>query len=797
MERLNNMKHGFRAGRVVSTPGWRLGRVLLVLVGLSVVSGCATLWETAQVRERLGELLGESARAHEAGEYLSAAEHLREVLELDAGNAEAVTAREALVRALKESVETGLREERPGAAEEHLAVLERVTERLGVEGSDVAALRERVAALRETAQVRERLGELLAAATREHEAGEYLSAAEHLREVLELDAGNAEAVTAREALVRALKESVETGLREERPGAAEEHLAVLERVTERLGVEGSEVAALRERVVALRETAQVRERLGELLAAATREREAGEYLSAADRLREVLELDAGNAEAVTAREALMRALKESVETGLREERPGAAEEHLAVLERVTERLGAEGSEVAALRERVVALGQTTPFADLEIGKLRDVLGRDLSATAVDENGWTDLHWAAALNQPKVAAALLDGGMDASVVLKSDQERLSDRLKQALRGVGTFPRYWIGDPIKESVSDMADLPREGAQPLHIAALVNGAEVAEVLLDRGADVNAREAVRNVVPEGFSFEKEIGGVMPLHYAALTNGAEVAKVLLEHGADVDAREAVRLGLPGNSALVEDATEKDGVTPLHYAAVFNADEVATLLIDGGADLDAQDLLGYTPLHRAAQSNAIEVAALLIDGGADLSARDTASFAGTPLHHAAQRNAIEVAALLIDGGANLDARNDKGGTLLHEAAGGGVPGAVKMLALLLDRGADLNARNGYGDTPLHEAAWQYNVPSEVAVLLLERGADVNAKNGTGNTPLHLTVLNDSHEVAAVLLEHGADASAKDEDGRTPLDYAKRRGTGQVLVVLQEAQASKREVGGGE
>ena len=41
----------------------------------------------------------------------------------------------------------------------------------------------------------------------------------------------------------------------------------------------------------------------------------------------------------------------------------------------------------------------------------DLLGRYPSADAVDENGWTDLHWAAVLNLPKLADMLLEAGVN--------------------------------------------------------------------------------------------------------------------------------------------------------------------------------------------------------------------------------------------------------------------------------------------------------------------------------------------------------------------------------------------------
>ena len=60
------------------------------------------------------------------------------------------------------------------------------------------------------------------------------------------------------------------------------------------------------------------------------------------------------------------------------------------------------------------------------------LGRDFSPKAVDGEGWTDLHYAAALNLPVLAKLLLAGGADPNARLKRDGEPLGGRLKRLLR-----------------------------------------------------------------------------------------------------------------------------------------------------------------------------------------------------------------------------------------------------------------------------------------------------------------------------------------------------------------------------
>ena len=143
--------------------------------------------------------------------------------------------------------------------------------------------------------------------------------------------------------------------------------------------------------------------------------------------------------------------------------------------------------LAVLRKRQAAL--TDLLAGLDVGDLRNRLGRELSPTAVDENGWTDLHYAAALNLPELAGMLLDNGADVAVRLKDDEEPLSDQLKQSLDALELELHFtW----------------RLGFEPLHLAAIYNAPEAAAVLIERGADVHAKD--------------EYGWAL-LHFAAIYN--------------------------------------------------------------------------------------------------------------------------------------------------------------------------------------------------------------------------------------------------------------------------------------
>jgi hypothetical protein len=105
------------------------------------------------------------------------------------------------------------------------------------------------------------------------------------------------------------------------------------------------------------------------------------------------------------------------------------------------------------------------------------------------------------------------------------------------------------------------------PLHVAALTGHKDIAELLLAKGADVNA---------------KSNGGLTPLHQAAYHGHKDLAELLLSKGADVNAK------------------ANHDETPLFLAAGTGHKDVAELLLDKGADVNSKAKDGAMSLHQAA-----------------------------------------------------------------------------------------------------------------------------------------------------------------------------------------------------
>jgi hypothetical protein len=117
-------------------------------------------------------------------------------------------------------------------------------------------------------------------------------------------------------------------------------------------------------------------------------------------------------------------------------------------------------------------------------------------------------------------------------------------------------------------------------------------------RDGDVKKVEALLKEHPDLVSSKDEKYGQTPLHVAAFNDHVDVAKLLLEDKADVNAK------------------SNNGSTPLHLAAAKGNKDMVELLLDSKADVDAKDNDGWSPLHSAVTYSRKDVEDFLRQHGA-------------------------------------------------------------------------------------------------------------------------------------------------------------------------------------
>ncbi len=213
-----------------------------------------------------------------------------------------------------------------------------------------------------------------------------------------------------------------------------------------------------------------------------------------------------------------------------------------------------------------------------------------------------------------------------------------------------------------------------------------------------------------------------------------------------------------------------------------------------------------TPLMIAAELGNLSIAKLLIERGADVNAE--AEFHLTALTNAIRFNHAAMVNLLLKSGAETDADS-----LIHAAT---TKIDLRITRSLLKYGADPNAQNkSFHQTAMHMAA--FHDRADVARLLIRAGADVNIRDKHGHGPLSCAIMRNSKEIflllfnqgadpmlqpealglaawdgkvgfVKLLINHGWDLHSKAHQGRTPLQHARNRKHRSIVKLLTEAGA---------
>ncbi|KAM4577753.1 ankyrin-1a isoform 11-T11 [Fundulus diaphanus] len=339
------------------------------------------------------------------------------------------------------------------------------------------------------------------------------------------------------------------------------------------------------------------------------------------------------------------------------------------------------------------------------------------------------------------------------------------------------------PQNAEVVMLTSILQTGFTPLHIAAHYENLNVAQLLLNRGANVN-------FTPKN--------GITPLHIASRRGNVIMVRLLLDRGAQIDAKTKDELtplhcaARNGHVRIIEilldhgapiQAKTKNGLSPIHMAAQGDHMDCVKQLLQYNAEIDDITLDHLTPLHVAAHCGHHRMAKVLMDKGAKPNSRALNGF--TPLHIACKKNHMRVMDLLLKQSASIEAVTESGLTPLHVAS---FMGHLNIVKILLQKGASPSASNVKVETPLHMASRAGHF--EVAEFLLQNSSPVDAKAKDDQTPLHCAARMGHKELVKLLLDHKANPNSTTTAGHTPLHIAAREGHVHTVRILLDMDAQQ-------
>ena len=238
---------------------------------------------------------------------------------------------------------------------------------------------------------------------------------------------------------------------------------------------------------------------------------------------------------------------------------------------------------------------------------------------------------------------------------------------------------------------ANIAGSGITPLHMA---HSVAMAKLLLDNGADINARDTRHSATPLRYVAARLSGrkqSILDLIRFLQSKGASASDIYLASAVgDVTQLEKI---LAANPSLIDKPSSENDVlfhacAPLQIAAYVGQFDSAKLLLEHGANVHNQGSWSNTePLEKAAWTGSADVVELLLDHGAKIDGTDK-DFTHSPLYNAATMGHADVVKILLTHGADTSPRliPDVRNAMNQPDQGGPTPGTheefQQVLAML-------------------------------------------------------------------------------------------------------------------
>ncbi|KAJ5076145.1 palmitoyltransferase hip14 [Anaeramoeba ignava] len=207
------------------------------------------------------------------------------------------------------------------------------------------------------------------------------------------------------------------------------------------------------------------------------------------------------------------------------------------------------------------------------------------------------------------------------------------MEKSLHKFSSIGNFQMVKDLIDNGADVNELDSNGFSPLFYTSNNNSFEIAQYLINNGAQV-----------EIYSGDL---GQSPLHWACIMGALEVAYILIENGADIKKKDG------------------QGYTALHLAVQHGQILIAHLLLSKGVPIDIKDSSNHSPLHWTIFKSHDKTSYYLISRGANLNLQDING--NTPLHWAVYTKNTKMIQLLMDKEVNLELKNSEGKLAIQAA----------------------------------------------------------------------------------------------------------------------------------
>ncbi|TGO10013.1 hypothetical protein BTUL_0147g00170 [Botrytis tulipae] len=376
---------------------------------------------------------------------------------------------------------------------------------------------------------------------------------------------------------------------------------------------------------------------------------------------------------------------------------------------------------AKVDENIPTIGGTALHLASRFGSKNNIdvlLSQKLNINQKDHGGMTPLHLASFYGRDENVEYLLEAGADYSQL---------DNYK-------CLAIYYAAS--NGELNTLKILHRRGSHkyineangylnaPLHLASMIDHANVVNWLLEKGAAIN---------------QPGTGGDTPLHSATSRGHVEIVRELLNNGADIHKRndnsysailiasQNANLGifilLRGSGAFVSDVGGRDNGTCFHRVILcsreFSSDHynIIYILVGDGVDIDQVNALGDSPLFLACIKQKLEHVQCLLEYGADVNQMASRK-ASTPLMEACRLPDSRIVKWLLQHNADTATENSHGMTALTYTV---LFNHLEHVKLLIKNGANVICHDHRGITPLRIAVLQKkNIAIALEILAAEQ-----------------------------------------------------------------------------